>query len=183
MHALQQGCPQFRHQPQAVYTPAVRTTVCLPIYLLDVWVVCTFGLLQTVILLTYLHHLLKVFFPPPCLPYWWAHRKHASFTVCVVYKIWFYKGNWGKQACLCWVPKSYLALCDPMDCCLPGCFVHGISQARILEWFAISSSRGSSPPRIKPTSLLSAALAGRFFTTVPPVQPQNKPVVWTFLLI
>ena len=131
-------CTPLQRAPHFVYPP---------IYLLDVWIVCTFGLLQTVILLTYLHHLLKVFFPPPCLPYWWVHQKHSSFTVFVVYKIWFYKGNWGKQACLCWVPKSYLALCDPVDCCPPGCFVHGISQARILEWVAISSSRGSSPPR------------------------------------
>ena len=38
-------------------------------------------------------------------------------------------------------------LCDPMDCSLPGSFVHGISQARILEWVAISFSRGSSRPR------------------------------------
>ena len=35
------------------------------------------------------------------------------------------------------------ALCDPMDCSLPGSSVHGISQARIQEWVAISSSRGS----------------------------------------
>ena len=34
--------------------------------------------------------------------------------------------------------------CDAMDCSLPGCSVHGISQARMLEWVAISSSRGSS---------------------------------------
>ena len=34
--------------------------------------------------------------------------------------------------------------CDPMDCSPPGSFVHGISQARILEWAAISFSRGSS---------------------------------------
>ena len=40
-----------------------------------------------------------------------------------------------------------LTLCDPMDCSLPGSSVHGISQARILEWFAISYSRGSSRPR------------------------------------
>ena len=33
---------------------------------------------------------------------------------------------------------------DQMDCSLPGSFVHGISQARILEWVAISFSRGSS---------------------------------------
>ena len=43
--------------------------------------------------------------------------------------------------------QSCLILCNPMDCSLPGSSVHGISQARILEWVAISSSRGSSPPR------------------------------------
>ena len=37
-----------------------------------------------------------------------------------------------------------LTLCNPMDCSLPGSFVHEISQARILEWVAISFSRGSS---------------------------------------
>ena len=35
-------------------------------------------------------------------------------------------------------------LCDPNGCSLPGSSVHGILQARILEWVAISSSRGSS---------------------------------------
>ena len=42
------------------------------------------------------------------------------------------------------VTKSCLTLWDPMDCSLPGASVHGISQARILEWIAISFSRGSS---------------------------------------
>ena len=37
-------------------------------------------------------------------------------------------------------------LCDPMDCSLPGSSVHGILQARILEWIAMLSSRGSSQP-------------------------------------
>ena len=37
--------------------------------------------------------------------------------------------------------------CDPVDCSLPGFSVHGILQARILEWVAIFSSRGSSQPR------------------------------------
>ena len=36
-------------------------------------------------------------------------------------------------------------LCDPMDCILPGSSVHGIPQARILEWVAISFSRGIFP--------------------------------------
>ena len=38
-------------------------------------------------------------------------------------------------------------LCDPMDCSLPGFSVHGTFQTRILEWVAISFSRGSSQPR------------------------------------
>ena len=40
-----------------------------------------------------------------------------------------------------------LTPCDPMDFSPPGSFVHEILQARILEWVAISSSRGSSQPR------------------------------------
>ena len=43
--------------------------------------------------------------------------------------------------------QSCPTLCDPMDCSLPGSSIHGISQARILEWVSISSSRGSSQPR------------------------------------
>ena len=38
------------------------------------------------------------------------------------------------------VAQSYLALSDPMDCSLPGSSVHGIFQARVLEWVAISFS-------------------------------------------
>ena len=40
-----------------------------------------------------------------------------------------------------------LTFCNPMDCSLPGSSVHGILQARILEWIATPSSRGSSQPR------------------------------------
>ena len=42
------------------------------------------------------------------------------------------------------VPQSCLTLCDPMDCSLPGFSVHGILQARILEWVTISFFKGSS---------------------------------------
>ena len=54
-----------------------------------------------------------------------------------------------------------------MDSSLPGSSVHGFSQARILEWVAMLSSRGSSRPRdqIRVSSLLK--LAGRFFPTSP----------------
>ena len=43
--------------------------------------------------------------------------------------------------------QSLATLCDSMDCSLPGSSVHGILQARILEWVAIPFSRGSSQPR------------------------------------
>ena len=45
------------------------------------------------------------------------------------------------------VIQSCPTLCDPMDCSLPGSSVHGIFQAIVLEWTAISFSRGSSQPR------------------------------------
>ena len=56
-------------------------------------------------------------------------------------------------------------LCDPMDCSPPGSSVHGILQARILEWVAISYSRGSPDLGMEPTSVTSPALVGAFFTT------------------
>ena len=50
--------------------------------------------------------------------------------------------------CLCAkLLQLCLILCDRMGCRLPGSSVHGILQARIVEWVAISFSRGSSPPR------------------------------------
>ena len=51
-----------------------------------------------------------------------------------------------------------------LDCSLPGSSGYGILQTRILQWVAILFSRGSSRP-MKPTSLMSPALAGGFFTT------------------
>ena len=46
------------------------------------------------------------------------------------------------------VVQSCLTLCDPKDCSLPSSSVHGILQARVLEWVAISFSRRSSRPRV-----------------------------------
>ena len=56
---------------------------------------------------------------------------------------------------------SCLTLCDPMDCS-PGSSVHGIPQARILEWVAIPSSRGSSRPRDWTCSSCSSWTVGGF---------------------
>ena len=71
---------------------------------------------------------------------------------------------------------SYPTLCDHMDCSLPGSSVHGTSQARILEWVAMLSSRGSSNPGIKPASLMSLALAGWFFITSATCEALRNPV-------
>ena len=59
------------------------------------------------------------------------------------------------------VAQSCLTLRDPKDCSLPGSSVHGILQARILEWVAMPSSRGSSRPRDR-TQV--SCTAGKFFT-------------------
>ena len=62
---------------------------------------------------------------------------------------------WSEVAQLC------LTLCNPMDCGLPGSSVHGIFQARILEWVSISFARGSSWPRDRTRV---SRTAGRLFT-------------------
>ena len=56
----------------------------------------------------------------------------------------------------------------PLDNSLTVSSVYGVSQARILEWVAISYSKESSSPEIEPES---AALAGIFFTAEPPGKP------------
>ena len=58
------------------------------------------------------------------------------------------------------VTQSSPTLCDPEDCSPPGSSIHGILQARILEWVAISFSRGSSRPRDR-TQV--SRIAGRYF--------------------
>ena len=60
-----------------------------------------------------------------------------------------YKRYHGRPSicCCCLIAKLCLTLCNPMDYSLPGSSVHGIFQARILKWVAISFSRGSSWPR------------------------------------
>ena len=78
--------------------------------------------------------------------------------------------------CCCLVTKSYLTPCDPMGCSLPGSSVHGILQARILEWVAISFSRGSSwhgdRTRVSCTAV-------RFFTP----ESQEKPIMLYYVLL
>ena len=67
--------------------------------------------------------------------------------------------------------QSCLTLCDPMGCSPPGSSVHGILQARILEWVAIFFSRGFSQTRDWPWV---SCIAGRFFTIWATVMMHNK---------
>ena len=74
---------------------------------------------------------------------------------------------WVKAATIILFPvlmctQSYLTLCHPMDCSLPGSSVHGIFQARLMEWVAFPSPGDLPDPGMKPTSVTSA-LAGGFF--------------------
>ena len=62
------------------------------------------------------------------------------------------------------VTQSCATLCDPIDFSPPGSSVHRILQARILEWIAISFSRGSSRPR---NQIRVSCTAGKFFTFWP----------------
>ena len=66
--------------------------------------------------------------------------------------------------------------CNPMDCSPLGSSVLVIFQARIMEWVAVSFSRGSYQPRIKPLSLAFPALAGRFFTRATREAPDKDAV-------
>ena len=73
-----------------------------------------------------------------------------------------YSHQWCACSSLCCVVTQSCPLCNPMDCSPPGSSVHGVSQARIPEWVAISSCRGSSDPETEPMSPASPALAGGF---------------------
>ena len=67
----------------------------------------------------------------------------AAATEWIVWGLSFHP----RMLCSCSVAQLCLTLWDPMDCTPPGSYVHGISQAIILEWVVISYSRGSSPPK------------------------------------
>ena len=72
---------------------------------------------------------------------------------------------------VCSVAQSCPTHCDPLGCSLPGSSVYGIFQARILEWAAIFSSRGSSSPTDHTLISCVSCTAGGFFTD----EPSRKP--------
>ena len=68
-------------------------------------------------------------------------------SIRILYQLSFQGSQKHQWVVLVLVAQSCPLLCDPMDCSPPGSCVHGILQARMLEWVAIPSSRGSSWPR------------------------------------
>ena len=80
--------------------------------------------------------------------------------------------NWGaKTLCVCVCmhvcTQSCLTFCDPRVCSPSSISVRGISQARILEWVAISFSRETSPPRDQTRISWGSCIVGGFFTAEP----------------
>ena len=99
-----------------------------------------------------------------------CHNVITFFLGVIISQVWMNYRN--LPSCYGWkseseVAQSCLTLCDPMDCSLPGSTLHGILQAGILEWVAISFSRGSSRPRgdCRPTLQADA------LTSKPPGKP------------
>ena len=97
---------------------------------------------------------------------------HLSMAVCGLYDVvwmcrsWFHhsliQGTW--LSLMCSAAKSCPTPYNPVDCSPPGSSVHGIAQVRILEWVAISSSRGSSWSR---DWTHVSCFGNGFFTTEP----------------
>ena len=82
--------------------------------------------------------------------------------------------------CVCVHDNSFQTLCNPMDHNLPGSSVHGILQARILEWVVISFSRGSSPPRNQ-SRVSDISCMGR--QVLPLLSQLGSPISHTILLL
>ena len=71
-------------------------------------------------------------------------QNYFCLQLCQIFFIYFGGCNCESES---EVAQSCLTLCNPMDCSLPGAFIHGIFQAKILEWVATSFSRRSSWPK------------------------------------
>ena len=101
---------------------------------------------------------------------------HTRMYICVcVYIYIFFFFKWAIESeSESEVAQSCPILCDPIHCSLSGCSVHGIFQAIVLEWIAISFSRGSSQPRA--WTRVSRIVDRRFtvWATREVLQPQKK---------
>ena len=97
------------------------------------WCLAPFFLESSVFITVIMQHSTHIYFPIPQAKKLCKLNASATFV--------------GSYAVLCLVTQSCLTLRNPMDCSLPGSSVHGILQARILEWvaFPFSPTQGSNP--------------------------------------
>ena len=72
---------------------------------------------------------------------------------------------------------SVLSLCDPMDCTLSCSSVHGILQARILQWVAMPYCRGSSPPRDQTGVFWGSCICKQFCASLVDQTVKHLPVI------
>ena len=87
--------------------------------------------------------------------------KHPQYTMLYMYYFTHLEATpWTNTSSVCLCIQTCLTLCNPMGCSLPGSSVYGISQAGILEWVAISSSRRSLWSRDQ-THILCSSRTGR----------------------
>ena len=93
---------------------------------------------------------------------------NSAFKLQMIDSISFVLNKWLEMVCCC--AQSHSTLWDPKDRSPSGSSVHGISQARILEWVAISFSRGSSSPK---DQTCVSCTSGRFFL---PCEPPGKSI-------
>ena len=118
----------------------------------------------------------------------WSDKKSKT-SIYWAAPIW-----WIFYMCMCaQLLQLYPTLCDPMDCSPPGSSVHGILQARTLEWAAISSSGDLHDPGFKPTSPVSPALqadswplshwGSPCFTCIISINPLNRSKQWVWLIL
>ena len=105
---------------------------------------------------------------------WHSIRWVSNCPACCVYFL-------HPPCCVCAkLLQSCLTLCDPMDCSPPGSSVHGILQARILEWVAMLFFRGATWPRDR--THLSYVYLHRQASSLP-LSPPGKPfILLTWLL-
>ena len=118
-------------------------------------------------------HFFKFFVGLHCFSYIWCSR-HLLKSLLFPFRwvILFGAVYYTRSHVLSWIS------CDPMDCSLPGSFIHEIFQARILEWASIFSFMGSSRHRNQTCISWVSRIAGRFFTCWD-IQELEAPISFT----
>ena len=114
---------------------------CVQIFFFCIWTVVSALFVEMTVLLT--HCIAFVSLPKIC----WLYLCGSVSGLSILFSILSSVTHCLDYISLSEVSQSCPTLCNPMDCSLPGSSVHGIFQAIVLEWIAISFSRGSSRPR------------------------------------